>query len=48
MYDMNLKPQIFTDITIPAEQPYGPNIEKICALQNQILLNPINTIVLMA
>jgi hypothetical protein len=31
-YGMNVKPQIFIDITIPSKQLYGPNIGKqICA-----------------
>ena len=28
MYDMNFKPQIFKDITIPAKQSYSPNTGK--------------------
>ena len=29
MYGRNFKPKIFTDITMPAKQSYGPNIGKI-------------------
>ena len=28
MYRRNFKPKIFTDITMPAKQSYGPNIGK--------------------
>ena len=28
MYGRNFKPKIFTDITMPAKQSYGPNIGK--------------------
>ncbi len=30
-------PKIFTDITVPAKQSYGPNIGKIChALKSEL------------
>jgi len=29
MYGRNLNPKIFTDITKPAKQSYGPNIGKV-------------------
>jgi hypothetical protein len=34
MYGRNFKPKIFTDITMPAKQSYGPNIGKKCQVLN--------------
>jgi hypothetical protein len=32
MYGRNFKPKIFTDITMPAKQSYGPNIGKLSGI----------------